>query len=250
MEKNSKESLSEVSEKLVSSVKDLMTHAKTEEDLRIGLEKLLGPLLQSIGVESHPKYERHGLDNKTVFKGRPDAVHGQIIIEYEAPNAFSSKKAVSHAFDQLTNYMAAEAGGSKSLAEYIFSRFVGVGFDGHSIFFVQFSKGKNIKIQEKPGKRLFDLRGPYHFDPNSARTFVTYLRALSRLPLTAEHLADRFGPKSNMALKAVSAFADALEYWGSERVRVFFNWYKIYLIIHSLGLRSFRNEWPMILSLR
>jgi hypothetical protein len=39
----SKEPLIQVADKLVASARELMRPAKTEEDLRIGFEKILGP---------------------------------------------------------------------------------------------------------------------------------------------------------------------------------------------------------------
>ena len=72
------------------------------------------------------------------------------------------------------------------------------------------------------------------FEAESALTFVTYLRALARVPLSAESLADRFGPKSEVAREAVGAFVDALENWGTERVGVFFKeWGRLFGIVYG-----------------
>lgn len=187
MDSQVQESLLQVADKLVGFVGDLMRNSKTEEDLRIGFEKILDPLLKSIGVESQPSYERLGAEAKTVYRGRPDAVHGQVIIEYEPPGAFSSNRAVVHAHEQLVGYMTAEAQGHKTDPLGLLNRLVGVGFDGHSIFFLQYPRKKNGKTTTID-KALFIRHGPYPFDPESARTLLTYLRALARLPLTAEYL--------------------------------------------------------------
>jgi hypothetical protein len=86
-----------LSDRLVSSTKKIMESAKTEEDLRIEFERNLNPLLESIGVRNKPRYERLSDEAKTIYSGRPDAVHGEIIIEYEAPHAFNAKNAILHA---------------------------------------------------------------------------------------------------------------------------------------------------------
>jgi len=65
------------------------------------------------------RYERARAEAKTVFRGRPDAVHGQLIIEYESPGSFSSKGNVEHAYQQLTDYLSAESRGSKVLCTLI-----------------------------------------------------------------------------------------------------------------------------------
>ncbi|MBM4087257.1 MAG: hypothetical protein FJ272_20895, partial [Planctomycetes bacterium] len=167
------ESLQQVADKLVAAAQAVTASAQTEEDLRIGIEKVLDPLLESIGIETKARYERLGADAKTVYQGRPDAVHGQVIIEYEPPNVFSSERVVEHAHDQLVSYMTAEAEGHKADAVGFASRLVGIGFDGGRIFFVQFSR-----TAEALDRQAFIRHGPYPFDPESARTFLTYLRAL------------------------------------------------------------------------
>jgi hypothetical protein len=89
-------------------------------------------------------------------------VHGQVIIEYEPPKSFSSKKNIDHAYEQSVNYLSDEAKETK------LNQLVGVGFDGEQIFFVQY--------QDKNGKAIdktkFFIRGPYDFTPESVRTFL------------------------------------------------------------------------------
>jgi len=50
-----RESLAQAADKLVSSVRELAKTANTEEELRIGFEKLLEPSLKSIRVQTRPK---------------------------------------------------------------------------------------------------------------------------------------------------------------------------------------------------
>jgi len=125
----------------------------------------------------------------------------------------------------LLNYLSDEAKETK------LNQLVGVGFDGEKIFFVQY-QDKNGKAVDKT---KFFIRGPYDFTPESARTFLIHLRALSRLPLTAENLAQKFGPQSELAPKMVSALANALEYWGDQtHIRTFFNeWKRLFGIVYG-----------------
>ena len=221
------DSLPRIADRLVKYVCNLRLHVTTEEDLRIGFEKLLEPLLKSIGVTSNPKYE------KSIFSGRSDALHGNVIIEYESPGSLKQKNRVDHAFNQLTDYISGEALERKEELFIYDPKLIGVGFDGEHIFFVQYT-GDKTKEKTALEKKDFILSGPYLFDAESSRTFLTYLRALSRLPLTAENLADKFGPRSNVAPQSVSAFADALTNWGDEKVRVFFNeWKRLFGIVYG-----------------
>ena len=227
------ESLYQLADRLVGSIAELVKTIKTEEELRIGFEKLLEPITASIGVKSEPKYERLSAEAKKIYRGRPDAVHGQMIIEYEAPGSFASESAVNHALAQLAGYMTAEANASQGDPIALVNRLVGVGFDGYSIFFVRYSRTTNGKAKAV-NEKDFMLHGSFDFNPESARTFLTYLRALVRLPLTAEHLADKFGPKSKVAQLTVAAFVDALEYWKNLRVDIFFNeWKRLFGIVYG-----------------
>lgn len=234
------DSLRQASEKLVVAVADVMRHAQSEEDLRIGVEKLLEPLLHSIGVRSEPRYERLGA--KTIYRGRPDAVHGQVVIEYESPRAFVSEPAIEHAHAQLVNYILAEVRAQGTETPEALKRWVGVGFDGETIFFVQYRAHTNARKTTRV-QDAFVRVGPFPFDAESARTLLTFLRALSRLPLTAEHLAERFGPSGHIAPLAVSALADALENWSSARVRVFFTeWKRLFGIVYGEPLEVHHAE--------
>jgi len=240
-------SLWQAADRLAGHAKALLQTAKTEEELRIGFEKVLEPLLRAIGVEPQPRYERLGAEARTVYRGRPDAVHGQVIIEYELPGSFSSERAVLHAHGQLVDYMTAEAEAQKTDRLASLSRLVGAGLDGASILFVHYSAGGTAN-RKTIDRAAFIRRGPYPFDSESARTLLTCLRGLARLPLSAEHLADRFGPRSSIAPMTVSAFADALQNWGSERVKVFFNeWKRLFGIVYGEQFNAQRVEEAQLL---
>ncbi|MCX7886568.1 MAG: N-6 DNA methylase, partial [Verrucomicrobiae bacterium] len=232
--------LQDEANRLVSRIGEVLQHARSEEDLRIGTEKIFEPLLREIGLEPTPHYEHFGSSVQAVYRGRPDAVHGQVIIEYEAPRSFASPGAVERAHEQLAAYMtaAAEAGGAGS-AELL-RRLVGVGFDGEEVFFLRYSP-ETEKPGQRPAAHDFARGGPYSFDAEAARTFLTHLRALSRLPLTAERLAEKFGPSGRVAPLAVSAFADALTHWSGARVSTFLSeWKRLFGIVY--GERFFTSQ--------
>lgn len=222
---------------LIMSVKNIMRIAKTEEDLKIGFEKLIEPLLIILGVKTIPKYE------KSIYHGgRSDALHGQVIIEYEAPRSFKNKKNISHAFEQLIMYIKGETE-KRSNSLFIFNpRFVGVGFDGEQIFFVTYC-GKILKPKIGLQDKDFTLNGPYPFQLETAISLLIYLRTLSKLPLSAEELSLKFGPNSVIAPKAVSAFLDAFKNWSKKRVLIFFNeWKRLFGIIYGEEFNGFSSK--------
>jgi len=223
---NNHVSITRLADLLVSKIKPKLSSFKTEEDLKIAFEKILEPVLSELGIKSEPKYER------SIYHGRADALHGQVVIEYEPPQAFRAKKGVKHAFDQLVGYIQ---GLSIEIKETLFlfgTKFIGVGFDGEKIFFVSYVGDKKPKTELDA--KDFVIRGPYDFMTESARTLITYLRALARLPLTAENLVNRFGPKSEIAQKGVSALVDAIINWSNPRVKIFFNeWKRLFGIVYG-----------------
>jgi len=230
-------STAQLAEALAATAARLARSARTEEELKIGFEKALAPALAAIGVSSEPRYERLA-GTRSLYRGRPDAVHGQVIVEYEAPGAFQSERMVAHAREQLVAYMGAEAAENK-LDAHGLRRIVGVGFDGQAIFFLRY-RGQTTR-QVKP--EAFAQQGPYPFTPDAARTFLTYLRSLARQPLTAESLAERFGPKGRVAPLAVSAFVDALTNWADARVGVFLDeWKRLFGIIYGEHLQGQREK--------
>lgn len=219
-----------LADRLLKTTRSLMRTAKTEEDLRIGFEKGLDPILDAAGVKSHPTYERFGQGKHTVFRGRPDAVHGQVIIEYEPPGSFKSTARVDHAQEQLEDYLAAHADTGAA-------RPLGIGFDGKSVFLLR------VQPQAAKGKSKFVREGPYDFNEYSARTLLAALRALYRQPLRAERLADVFGPKSELGPKAVAALTDALEHWSNDRVKVFFEeWKRLFGIVYGQHFRAHQKR--------
>jgi hypothetical protein len=235
--------IAHVADSLVKGTAELMRSAKTEEDLRIGFEKALAPLLKEIGVKSEPKYE------KSVYQGgRTDALHGQVIIEYEAPASFSSASKVAHAYDQLVDYIERESGNRKETLFLFGPKLVGVGFDGEQIFFVRY-RGDAKKAKIKFDRKNFVQDGLYPFNAETARTLLAYLRALARLPLTAEHLAEKFGPKSALAPLAVSAFADILKHWQNPKVAMFFEeWKRLFGIVYGEQFTAQQAEEVKVLS--
>ena len=234
--------LTELADGLVASVRRLLQHAKVEEELRIGFEKLLEPVLAAIGVKVHPRYERKSPGGKTVYQGRPDAVHGLVVIEYEKPKSLASKAKVSECYGQLEEYLTDEVAAQ---GEPVQLKPVGVGFDGETIFFVRLVSDESTTRRKHARKPT--LIGPLPFSVDSARTLLTYLRGLARLPLTADNLAEKFGPASAIAPASVGSLVDALQNWGSKRVDTYFKeWKRLFGIVYGTqfsaqGLKQVRS---------
>ncbi len=168
--------------------------AANEEELRIGVEKLLEPTLQRLGISVQPRYERHILRTILTAPGRVDALYGQAIIEYAPPGKLSTEKGLSSTQEQLERYLRGLAG-SGSQREATLRRVAGIGFDGHSIFFLRYRGDRPTSVEqvspklqstqlpllvEEAPKGSFSVAGPYTITEESIGQFLLHLRALRR----------------------------------------------------------------------
>lgn len=223
--------------------------AHNEEELRIGVEKLLEPALQAMGVQMSPAYERTYLD------GQSDAVYGKVIIEYEKPGKFRLKRSVQETEAQLERYMRNEAGSTSDWEAC--RRLVGVGLDGERIFFARFRRGRSkakltaphhtSAIAQPEGRPenevVLDRTEIYPVDHDSVESLLLYLRALRRRPLTPEGLADEFGPTGTCAQTLVAAFYSALKVQDHIKVKTFFEeWDRLFGIVYGQDLTKAKRD--------
>ena len=75
---------------LAGAITRVAETAANEEELRIGVEKLLEPTLQRLGISVQLRYERQIRCTILTAPGRADALYGQAIIEYEPPGKLST----------------------------------------------------------------------------------------------------------------------------------------------------------------
>jgi len=236
-------------EALAASIRGVAEKAHTEEDVRVGVERLLAPILGQLGVTYTPTYERH---YRTALlkggSGRSDAVYGHAIIEYEPPGTLRTDRAVKHAQGQLERYLKAEASLSTANTDDVLRRSVGIALDGLHIFFVRY-RGRGVHDEEDQpllletqlsflaipqAKGPFRLEGPYEVATDSIAQFLVYLRALRRRELTPERLADSFGPKGDVAHHVVGALLQAFKKSDDKRVKTLYSeWDRIFGIVYG-----------------
>ena len=222
-EQNSSSSMSEAAN-LAEAISRVAETAANEEELRIGVERLLQPTLQRLGVSAQPRYERH--IRRTIFTapGRIDALYGKTIIEYEPPGKLSTNKGLSSTQKQLERYLLGLAG-SGSQREAALRRMAGIGLDGYNIFFLRYRGDRPptaeqvspkpqltqlpLMVEEAP-KGSFSRIGPYSITEESINEFLLHLRALHRRPLVADELAREFGPAGDIAHEVVNALYSRL----------------------------------------
>src|SRR5688500_8253800 len=77
-----------------------VAECSSEEDLRVSMELILRETLPDLPT---PKYEK-GVQTST-FRGRADAVHQGLVIEYEKPGSMRRAKHRDKAVQQVCDYL-------------------------------------------------------------------------------------------------------------------------------------------------
>ncbi len=187
---------------LAEAIRAAADLAESELDLQIKVEKLLDPFLPKI--PGAPEHYGHA----TKLGGIEDALHGNVIIEYERPGKLSKPAGLDECLQQLRDYLTQEAHRHGRQATAALKRMVGIGLDGREIVFVRY-RGKDAAPYLPPAKvspqlaffpesevRDFYRDGPHPITVESVGTLLGYLHSLARLPLTPEaldrKLAERF----------------------------------------------------------
>ena len=241
-------------EVLAPAIRKVAASAKTEEDLKMGVEQALSAVRDFLGIS--PRYEKSYTGEVAILgAGASDAVYGHVVIEYKKPGVLATKAGYKKATGELRKYLSGEAARYQREKEKALRRMVGVGLDGDTIFFMRYrSAGQTARMPEvlPPTQQVlfepdeaggFQVLGPYSVSEESIAVFLLYLRALRRRPLTSEALAEEFGPKGGIAQRLVPALYEkvvaGLGASGahSARIETFFSeWDRIFGIVYGQDL--------------
>lgn len=241
-------------QKLARQIQGRARHAVTEEELKIEVIKLLNPFLEEMNI-GKAQYER-----ATVLRGRPDAVYGYFYFEYKKPGVLATKQGVEQTAHQLKDYMEASVEGAKDREEAL-RRMMGVGIDGHRMFFLRFwpaeldyarpLRRRHPALFKAEGARggfqIIPHTGAMEIDAEALDLLFGYLRSLHRWPLKAEKLAEEFGPRSEPAKEAVQSFYSALRESASAKVDTFFRqWeYTFGIVYGEESGKTERGQWDL-----
>ena len=245
-------------ENLAQNIRQVAKKARSEEDLRVGVERALGATLQALGLTATPEYE------KTTFSGSADAVYGHLTIEYKRPGRLAGKD-LPAITEQIARYLtdqARRAGGKTKQAEAL-EKMIGVGLDGEQILFLRYSATGRKRESPLDFRGLSDLGsleglpggfqmvGPVEVGRESVELLLLYLRSLSRKPLTPEALAADFGPQGDIAPHLVNVFYNALQaHRDHPRVATFFaEWDRIFGIVYGEELGQAERDAPELAAL-
>jgi SAM-dependent methyltransferase len=204
---------------LAKSIRAKTRSCKTEEDVKMATEPLLRGAFEEAGIDVDiVRYETR----TAITKKRMDALYGYLIIEYKAPGKLRSPSGVRAAQEQISTYLSEEASRHSDREDFL-EKAVGVAIDGERILFARFSKsgrvlGTPVPVEDAqlgllPGEVSevgFQYQGPFPIQATTLASLIIYVRSAARRPLTAEDLADVFGPECEVTRLAVSEFYSAI----------------------------------------
>lgn len=226
---------------LAEAIRRVAEHASSEMDLQVGVEKVLDPFLPKVPGVTLDHY-----GHATKLGGIKDALHGNLIIEYERPGKLAKRAGLEEAVGQLHRYLLEEAARHGHQATAALRRMVGVGLDGEQILFVRYRGRESAAAvrAKKPSPQLaffpeaapgdFSVDGPHPVSAESIDIFLGFLQSLARYPLTPEALAETFGPKGDTAKQVVGLFYNKVLKSTNRRVQTFFaEWQRIFGIVYG-----------------
>jgi N-6 DNA Methylase len=224
--------LSSVTAKLAKAVAE----SSTEEDLRVRMEHILHEALPDL---QSAKYEKSV--KTSTFKGRADAVHHGLVIEYEKPGSMSSEKHREHAVKQVCDYLTGLGLGQEgkhqqpNLKPSLFDSDVvytqeeeerlavnvGLATDGSRFIFVQ-RLGKHWHTE------------PRRLDEDTVEKLLIWLRAMVRKDLSPENLIEDFGHETQVATEVVRVLAKLVDSQKYPKANVIYGeWQRIFGIVYG-----------------
>lgn len=207
-------------EKLAGEIHKAARSARTEEDLKMRVEPLLQAAFRESGIDVDiAQYEKA----TALTAKRMDAVYGYLVIEYKAPGKLSNSRTREAAIKQLQSYLDEEARRHGKHPEAFLEKAVGAVLDGERIVFIRYSRRPRILPTPIPveahqkdlfpeviPQQGFQAQGPFPVGAESLACLLIYVRSAARRPLTAENLAQVFGPDNEVARIAVAELYSAV----------------------------------------
>ena len=124
---------------------------------------------------------------------------------------------------QLAGYLKEEASRHEKHTDDFLEKAVGVALDGEQILFVRYSRKPQLLLTPVPvqadqrdtfpeiaPQQGFHVQGPFPVNSHSLASLLIYVRSTARRPLTADSLADVFGPGNEVARIAVAELYSAV----------------------------------------
>jgi len=202
---------------VAAQIRRAASESISEEDLRIRVESILKSLvLDPLGIP-WGRYEYSPRKYGTLISGvRIDALHANVVVEYERPYSFEQKRNYEHALQQVKEGILRHAQGVTDRLP----RYFGVALDGFKIGFVRYRQRlKDFEVSKEP----LDV------NRSTVARVIEAIIGLKRKALDAEELLKDFGPDSEISRKVIKVFYEKLTGRVSDRTAILFSdWKRVF----------------------
>lgn len=202
---------------LTENIRQAASDSASEEDLRVRVESILREnVLEPLKIP-WGRYEYSPKKFSTLISGvRIDALHAQVVVEYEKPRTLQNKKVFEHALDQVKNGIISHAGGNPKQ----FSRYFGVVLDGVQIGFSRY----------RERQAAFDAtKAPLDVNTTTIARFVEAIIGLNKKALDANDLLRDFGAGSEVSKNAIEVLYGKVTGTVTPRTAVLFDdWKRVF----------------------
>ena len=224
--------LAEVVNEITKIAREIELVNGSEEDLKIGIEKLLDQRVWNVLGVPKPRYEFlvKGVSGAAVKHYRLDALYGLTIFEYKRPGTLSRPKDRDEVVKRIRDEYIPALLTDEKVREVIKGvrgrgltpRVAGVIIDGYNVVFIDCNIDSHITCRVEPEVRS------YRLDAERFRKIIRIVIASYRKKLDAKTLASDFGYMSSIARKAIRALYNALVNARSLKSKAIFEeWVKI-----------------------
>jgi hypothetical protein len=224
-------SLREVVDDIVETARGIELRGGNEEDLKLGVEKVLDQKVWKILEVPPPRYEYpiKGVRGASVKHYRLDALYGLAIFEYKVPGtlrkAGEREEAVRKLREEYVPALLSDYNVRRIIEgireKGLTPRIACVLLDGYNVLFMDYDLDANSFSVEPEV-------GVYPLDVDRLRKIIRIVIASYRKKLDARTLASDFGFKSRIAQRAVRIFYNALTNPKSKKAQILFEeWRKL-----------------------
>ncbi len=240
-----------MAKQLAEQIRAVGKTAKSEEDVRLNVELALRHHLTQLGIQTQPSYEQPVTTLKGT--GSTDAVYGFGIIEYKRPGIIGTPRGRKELVEQLSGYLVGKAREEAPTKPHeAVKKMIGIGLDGEQVMYLRYSSSPNrarffqpvsletqLEFFKQKGlsRGGFQVVGPMPINEASVDWLLYSLQFFHRRALEPHALAEVFGPKADLASKAINAFYQKLLAADNPRVEMFFaQWDMIFGVIYGQEL--------------
>lgn len=212
---------------VTTQIKEAVTWAASEEDLRVETEKILEEFKKQAKLKN-----LKGHHEVTIGRGRADSVYNYVVIEYKKPGQLKESN-TSPGNQEVINQLKTRLNALEKDEQRKIEKLFGIEFDGHWFVFVRFRDNS------------WEISNPL---PVTPQTTMRFLRALLSLAAAGKafqpaYLSADFGADSSLSGQGINTFYRAVTNTGNSKAKVLFDEWKIlFSEVGGYDVKSFDSK--------